>query len=66
MQPTSLCSVYLMLHAYLRSNKCKFLVFGLTQSGFEPTFYRTREHDNQYTIDVVVLIKTAKQQTNSI
>jgi hypothetical protein len=51
-----------MLHAYLRSNKCKFLVFGLTQSGFEPTFYRTPEHGNQYTTDVVVLIN--KQQNN--
>ena len=33
-----------------------FIVFGLTQSGFEPTIYRTRdEYANHYTTDVDIL-----------
>ena len=32
-----------------------FIVFGLTQSGLEPTIYRTHgEHANQYSTDAVL------------
>jgi hypothetical protein len=35
-----------------------FIVFGLTQSGFEPTIYRTRdEYANYYTTDVGTILK---------
>ena len=40
------------------SNRTNFIVFGLTQSGFEPTIYRSRgKHAIHYTIDAVLLIK---------
>jgi hypothetical protein len=32
-----------------------FIVFGLTQTGLEPTIYRTQdEHANHYTTNVVI------------
>ena len=53
-EPTSLSSLSLLLHAYRRSNKYHFVVFGLTRSGLEPTIYRTLvEHANHYTTDAV-------------
>ena len=40
-----------------------FIIFGLTQTGLEPTIYRTRnEHTNHYATDAIHTIKMLQDQ----